>query len=157
MSHLLVLSCDLLLLNFFITDPPSKGKLRLCCGVYIFGVRTHTTRLRESKQWRQLEEYGQVQASRVCLSGSTLEATSLLRRTPRRSTHRGTSVLDSLRYGLKTLGSGKVSLLSDILTDTAEGAEKKTQTLTPFITSGDKQKKKTPNASLQTTGAKMVG
>lgn len=46
------------------------------------------------------------------------------RRALGRTTHRGMSVLDSLRYELKTLVSGQVSLLSDILTNIAEGAKK---------------------------------
>lgn len=65
------------------------------------------------------------------LSQSVLGAASLLGGTLRRSTHRGASVLDSLRYGLKTAGSGQVPLLSDILTD-AESAQKE-NTLTPVI------------------------
>lgn len=48
----------------------------------------------------------------------------LRRRTLGRSTHRGTNVLDSLRYELKALGSGQVPLLSDILADIAESAHK---------------------------------
>ncbi len=63
-----------------------------------------------------------VKAVRTYLSESGLGATSPA--TLGRTTHRGTSVLDSLRYGLKTLGSGQVPLLSDILTDTAEGVPK---------------------------------
>lgn len=63
------------------------------------------------------------EASRTHSSGLLLETTSLWRRTQCRSTHRGTSVLDSLRYGFNPLGSGQVSLLSRVLTDTAEGAQ----------------------------------
>lgn len=67
---------------------------------------------------------------------SVLEATSQQTRTLGRYTHRGT-IVDSLRYGLKRLGSGQVSLLSDILTDTEERAQ---NTNTPVI--ADKQKPK---------------
>lgn len=80
-----------------------------------------------------------VKEARAHLFGSVLDATSPLRMTLGRSTHRGTSVLDSLRYGLKTLGSGQVPLLSDILTDTAKGAQKK-KTLTPVIAKVDRNK-----------------
>lgn len=70
-----------------------------------------------------MNHIGLVEASRTHLSGLLLEAIFLSRRTQCRSTHHGTSVLDSLRYGFKPLGSGQVSLLSGVLTDTAEGAQ----------------------------------
>lgn len=61
-----------------------------------------------------------------------------------RSTHHGTTDLDSLRYGLKTLGSGHVSLLSDSLTDMVEGAQKKQNITTPVIAQVDRK----PNSTL---------
>ncbi len=64
------------------------------------------------------------------MSGWLLDATTLKRRTLSTSTHHGTSVLDSLWYGLKMLGSGQVPLLSDNLTDKAEGAH---ETLTAVM------------------------
>lgn len=56
------------------------------------------------------------------------------------------SVLDSLRYELKTLGSGQVPLLSDILTNIAEGAKK--NTLTPVIATPDRNQNPSPDTQL---------
>ncbi|TNN86467.1 hypothetical protein EYF80_003237 [Liparis tanakae] len=74
---------------------------------------------------------GRIHATGLKATGEHLQAQSYsydaLRRTLGSSTHRGPRVLDSLRYGVTTLGSGQVPLLSDILTDT-EGAQKHAHT-----------------------------
>lgn len=88
--------------------------------------------LKESKQWQNNCRHTAVVATKAAKTDLCIwigaRSYLSLKRALGRSTHRGTSVLDSLRYELKTLGSGQVPLLSDNLTDIAEGAIKHTHT-----------------------------